>query len=47
MKALLFTIYTEYETLLDEGFTGDVEQEDIFSSNPLAGCIMLKFRQLI
>ena len=46
MKELLVTIYTDYETFLDEEFTGNVEQEDVFSSAPLAGRIMLKFRRL-
>lgn len=46
MKELLVAIYTNYETVLDEDFTGDVEQEDVFSSSPLAGRIQLKFRRL-
>lgn len=46
MKELLVTIYTDYETFLDEGFTGNVEQEDVSSSSPLAGCLKLKFRRL-
>ena len=45
MKELLATIYTDYETFLDEGFTGNVDQEDVFSSSPLAGCLKLKFRR--
>ncbi|KAF7940822.1 uncharacterized protein EAE97_007008 [Botrytis byssoidea] len=45
MKELLVTIYTGYETHLDEEFTENVEQEDVFSSSPLAGCIKLKFRR--
>jgi unspecific monooxygenase len=44
MNELLATVYTDYETSLDEGFTGNVEQEDAFSAGPLAGCLMLKFR---
>ncbi|PQE08038.1 cytochrome P450 protein [Rutstroemia sp. NJR-2017a WRK4] len=35
----------DYETYLDEEFTENVEQEDVFSSSPLAGCIKLKFRR--
>ncbi|KUJ15316.1 putative benzoate 4-monooxygenase cytochrome P450 [Mollisia scopiformis] len=46
MKELLITIYSNYETLLDEEFTESVEQEDVFSSSPLAGRIQLKFRRL-
>lgn len=45
MKELLVTIYTDYETFLDEGFTGNVNQEDVFSSSPLADCLKLKFCQ--
>jgi unspecific monooxygenase len=44
MNELLATVYTDYETSLDEGFTGNVEQEDAFSAGPLAGCLMLKYR---
>lgn len=46
MKELLVTIYTDYETYLDEGFTENVEQEDAFSAGPLADCLKLKFRRL-
>ncbi|KAF9699566.1 hypothetical protein EKO04_002697 [Ascochyta lentis] len=46
MKELLIAIYTDYETLLDEQFTGNIEQEDAFSSSPIAGCVKLKFRQI-
>ena len=46
MKELLTAIYTDYETLLDEEFTANVEQEDVFSASPLAGCLKLKFRQV-
>jgi hypothetical protein len=46
MKELLIAIYTDYETFLDEEFKGNVEQEDAFSSSPLAGCVKLKFGRL-
>ncbi|GFF57213.1 predicted protein [Aspergillus udagawae] len=46
MKELLATVYTDYETFLDDGFTGNVEQEDAFSAGPLAGCLKLKFCRL-
>ncbi|EEP82158.1 predicted protein [Uncinocarpus reesii 1704] len=46
MKELLATIYMDYETALDDGFTGNVEQEDAFSAAPLAGCLKLRFRRL-
>ena len=46
MKELLTTIYTDFETLLDEEFTENVDQEDVFSASPLAGCLKLKFRRV-
>ena len=46
MRELLTTIYTDYETLLDEEFTGSMEQEDVFLSPPLADCLKLKFRRV-
>jgi unspecific monooxygenase len=47
MEELLATVYTDYETSLDDGFTGNVEQEDAFSAGPLAGCLKMIFRRLI
>ncbi|PWY80091.1 benzoate 4-monooxygenase cytochrome P450 [Aspergillus eucalypticola CBS 122712] len=46
IKELLATVYTDYETYLDDEFTGNVEQVDAFSAGPIAGCLQLKFRQL-
>ena len=46
IKELLVTVYTTYETSVDEGFTGNVEQVDAFSAGPLADCLKLKFRRL-
>ncbi|RAK92430.1 benzoate 4-monooxygenase cytochrome P450 [Aspergillus costaricaensis CBS 115574] len=46
IKELLATIYMDYETYLDDEFTGNVEQVDAFSAGPIAGCLQLKFRRL-
>jgi len=46
MKQLLFTIYTEYETLLDAEWSANPDQEDAFSAAPGPGCLKLKFRRL-
>ncbi|BCR94555.1 uncharacterized protein AKAW2_11601S [Aspergillus luchuensis] len=46
IKELLATVYTAYETYLDDGFTGNVEQVDAFSAGPIAGGLQLKFRVL-
>ncbi|KAJ9144508.1 putative Benzoate 4-monooxygenase cytochrome P450 [Pleurostoma richardsiae] len=45
MKEIIFTIYTDYETFLDEEFTENVDQDDDFSSAPSSECIKLKFRR--
>ena len=46
MKEMFYNIYTDYETYLDEGSTGNVVQTDAFSSVPASGIIPLKFRRL-
>lgn len=43
---LLATVYTTYETYLDDGFTENVEQVDAFSAGPIAGYLQLKSRVL-
>jgi hypothetical protein len=45
MKEVLYTIYADYETFLDEEFTENVDQEDDFSSTPGSQCMKLKFRR--
>ena len=46
MKEMFYSIYTDFETYLDESFAGNVDQTDAFSSIPAAGIIPLKFRRL-